>query len=306
MIARSIYQHSRRNQGPFLAINCAALPESLLESELFGHEQGSFTGADKRRIGKFEQVDGGTIFLDEIGDMTPATQSKVLRLLQDGTFERVGSNETMRVDVRVIAATNRDLESLVKEGEFREDLFYRLHVFTIDLPALRNRTDDIPILTEHFVRLFHGELGKHVRSIAPDAMETLLQHDWPGNVRELQSAIKHALVRNVGEVLTKDSLPTSCRSGLQRPSDQQSSPLDVDGIQLYVRSLLAEGYPDIYQKLHSEIDRIFLPEVLAHVGGSQAQASEVLGIARSTLRIKINDLGLKFEKRLKAESDRDD
>ena len=217
MIARAIYQHSRRSKGPFLAINCAALPESLLESELFGHERGSFTGADKRRIGKFEQVDGGTIFLDEIGDMTPATQSKVLRLLQDGTFERVGSNETMRVDVRAIAATNRNLETLVKEGEFREDLFYRLHVFTIELPALRDRADDIPILVEHFIKLFNCELGKNVRSIAPDAMQMLLQHDWPGNVRELQSAIKHALVRNVGEVLTVDSFPASCRSPAAPP-----------------------------------------------------------------------------------------
>ena len=217
MIARSIYQHSRRSQGPFLAINCAALPESLLESELFGHERGSFTGADKRRIGKFEQVDGGTIFLDEIGDMTPATQAKVLRLLQDGTFERVGSNETMQVDVRVIAATNRNLELLVEEGEFREDLFYRLDVFAIELPALRDRTDDIPILVEHFIKLFNRQLGKDVRSIAPDAMQTLVQYDWPGNVRELQSAIKHALVRNAGEVLMEDSLPTRCRGPLHRP-----------------------------------------------------------------------------------------
>ena len=306
MIARSIYQHSRRSQGPFLAINCAALPESLLESELFGHERGSFTGADKRRIGKFEQVDGGTIFLDEIGDMTPATQAKVLRLLQDGTFERVGSNETMQVDVRVIAATNRNLELLVEEGDFREDLFYRLHVFAIELPALRDRTDDIPILVEHFIKLFNRQLGKDVRSIAPDAMQTLVQYDWPGNVRELQSAIKHALVRNVGEVLTVDSLPTRCRGPLQRPDSEPSSPLDVDGIREYVRSLLAEDYPDIYQKLHSEIDRILLPEVLDHVGGNQAHASEVLGMARSTLRIKISDLGLTFEKHVKPESGRED
>ena len=249
MIARAIYQHSRRSKGPFLAINCAALPESLLESELFGHERGSFTGADKRRIGKFEQVDGGTIFLDEIGDMTPATQSKVLRLLQDGTFERVGSNETMRVDVRAIAATNRNLETLVKEGEFREDLFYRLHVFTIELPALRDRADDIPILVEHFIKLFNCELGKNVRSIAPDAMQMLLQHDWPGNVRELQSAIKHALVRNVGEVLTVDSFPASCRGPLHRPDESISSPLDVEGIRQYVRELLGENHPDIYHSV---------------------------------------------------------
>ncbi len=299
MIARSIYQHSRRSQGPFLAINCAALPESLLESELFGHERGSFTGADKRRIGKFEQVDGGTIFLDEIGDMTPATQAKVLRLLQDGTFERVGSNDTMQVDVRVIAATNRKLELLVEEGDFREDLFYRLNVFAIELPALRDRADDIPILVEHFIKLFNRDLGKDVRSIAPDAMQTLIRHDWPGNIRELQSAIKHALVRNAGEVLMQDSLPARCRGSLHRPDSQPSSPLEVDSIRAHVRALLAENSPDLYQTLHSEIDRILLPEVLDLVEGNQAQASEILGIARSTLRIKINDLGLRFEKRVK-------
>ena len=206
MVARATFHHSRRNKGPFLAINCAALPETLLESELFGHERGSFTGADNRRIGKFEQVDGGTIFLDEIGDMTSATQSKVLRLLQDGTFERVGSNETIRVDVRVIAATNKDLEKMVEEGDFRQDLYYRLKVFTIELPSLRQRTDDLSLLVEHFIRLFNPELGKNVRSIAPEAMRMLEQHEWPGNIRELQSAMKYALVRCVGQVLTVDCL----------------------------------------------------------------------------------------------------
>jgi len=168
MVARAIYQHSQRSKGPFLAINCAALPESLLESELFGHERGSFTGADRRRIGKFEQVNGGTIFLDEIGDMTPATQSKVLRLLQEGTFERVGSNETVHVDVRVIAATNRNLAALVEEGEFREDLYYRLRVITIELPSLKSRNGDLPILIEHLISLFNADLGKNVRSISPE------------------------------------------------------------------------------------------------------------------------------------------
>lgn len=306
MVARAIYQHSRRNKGPFLAINCAALPETLLESELFGHERGSFTGADRRRIGKFEQVNGGTIFLDEIGDMTSATQSKVLRLLQDGTFERVGSNDTVRVDVRVIAATNKKLESQVKDGAFREDLFYRLRVFAIDLPPLRKRADDIPILVEHFVRQFNQEQGKNVRSIAPDAMQMLQRYDWPGNVRELQSAVKNAMVRSVGEVLTADFFPETCRSSLPSPDTDTRSPIDVDGIRQHVRTLLAENRPDIYHKLHNEIDRILLPEVLDHVGGNQAQASELLGIARSTLRTKISDLGLTFEKRLKAETDLND
>lgn len=303
MVARSIYQHSRRSTGPFLAINCAALTETLLESELFGHERGAFTGADRRRVGKFEQVDKGTIFLDEIGDMTPATQSKVLRLLQEGTFERVGSNETIQVDVRIIAATNRKLLEMVKEGTFREDLFYRLSVFTIELPPLRRRVDDIPIIVEHFINVFNRDLGKRIRSIAPDAMAILKQYQWPGNVRELQSAVKHALVRNVGAVLTADSLPNSCRNAQTGPSEHVSSSLDVESIRLFVQSLLSTHQSDLYQHLHSDIDRILLPEVLSHVDGNQAQASEILGIARSTLRTRISDLNLVFEKRLKTDSD---
>lgn len=305
MVARAIYQYSRRSKEPFLAINCAALPESILESELFGHERGSFTGADRRRIGKFEQMDGGTIFLDEIGDMSGATQSKVLRLLQDGTFQRVGSNETIRVDVRVIAATNKNLERMVEEGEFRQDLYYRLNVFTIELPPLRERPDDLALLVEHFIKLFSRELGKSVNSIASDAMQLLHRYDWPGNVRELQSAIKHALVRSVGQVITADCLPATCWEPTTDGPEEAESPIDAASIRQFVRELLTEDRNDIYHKLHSEVDRILLPEILDHVGGNQAQASELLGIARSTLRTKIADLGLRFEKRLKAESSRD-
>ena len=303
MIARAIFQHSRRSNGPFLAINCAALAESLLESELFGHERGSFTGADKRRIGKFEQVNKGTIFLDEIGDMTPATQAKVLRLLQDGTFERVGSNETVHSDVRVIAATNRILTDEVKAGKFREDLYYRLSVFTIELPPLRDRKVDIPIFVEYFINLFNRDLDKRVRSVAPEAMAILENYSWPGNVRELQSAMKHALVRNVGEVLTKDSLPATCRGPLGIDLRSNSSGLDAENIQQFINELISSEDPNLYQRIHNEIDRILLPEILSHVDGNQAQASEILGIARSTLRTKISDLGLTFEKRLKTESD---
>jgi two-component system nitrogen regulation response regulator GlnG len=306
MVARAIYHHSRRNKGPFLAINCAALPDAILESELFGHERGSFTGADRRRIGKFEQVDGGTIFLDEIGDMSAATQSKVLRLLQDGTFQRVGGNETIRVDVRVIAATNKDLEKMVDEDDFRLDLYYRLKVFTIDLPSLRARRDDLPLLVEHFLKLFNRDLGKSVSSISPDAIRVLQQYAWPGNVRELESAIKHALVHSVGQVITTDCLPAACLERHSFLSEKCTSLIDAASIRQFLRDLLSEERGDIYHKLHSEVDRILLPEVLNHVGGNQAQASELLGIARSTLRIKIGDLGLKFEKRLNADSGRKD
>ena len=310
MVARAIYQHSRRADRRFLAINCAALPENLLESELFGHERGSFTGAERRRIGKFEQAHRGTIFLDEIGDMTPATQAKVLRLLQDGSFERVGDNETIKVDVRVIAATNRDLLQMVKDGDFREDLYYRLSVFMIQLPPLRNRDEDIPVLVEHFVNLFSRDMQKQIRSIAPDAMKQLQQYPWPGNVRELQSAIKHALVRNVGEVLTAASLPAASRGdGTQSNARFDSeSKLVAAKIDQFAEELLSDDPPsndpaNIYYAVHSEVDRILLPVVLNHTDGNQAQASELLGIARSTLRSKIADLGLTFEKRLKGDSD---
>ncbi len=215
LVARAIYQHSRRSTAPFLAINCAAIPEMLLESELFGHERGAFTSADRRRLGKFEQADGGTIFLDEIGDMTSATQAKVLRLLQEQRFERLGDNETIQTDVRVLAATNQNLEALVAAGRFRKDLLYRLNGFAIHLPPLRARKEDLPLLVEHFVRLFNRKLGKHVEAVSPEALEILEAHDWPGNVRELQSAIRYALVHVSGEVLTPDCLPQNLRAGLR-------------------------------------------------------------------------------------------
>src|SRR6478672_10157026 len=211
LVARAVYHYSDRSRGPFLAINCAAIPENLLESELFGHEKGAFTGADRRRIGKFEQCRGGTLFLDEIGDMTPLTQTKILRVLQGQQFERVGGNEPIKADVRVVAATNRDLEAMVTEGAFRGDLYYRLNVFTIRLPALRERGDDLPLLAEHFVRRFGPELRKEVRAIAPEAMELLRRYPWPGNVRELQSVIKQALLQATGPVLLPEFLPAALR-----------------------------------------------------------------------------------------------
>src|SRR5205823_2581615 len=186
---------------------CAAIPENLLESELFGHEKGAFTGATQRRIGKFEQATGGTLFLDEIGDMPPALQAKILRLLQDQTFERVGGNETIRTDVRLIAATHRDLKALSEEGKFRADLYYRLGVFTIHLPPLRERGDDLPLLVRYYLRRFSGELGREVRDAAPEALERLRRHPWPGNIRELQSVLKQALLQARGTTLLPAFLP---------------------------------------------------------------------------------------------------
>src|SRR5437868_724302 len=207
MVARAIYQHGHRAKAPFLALNCAAIPESLLESELFGHEKGAFTGADRRRIGKFEQCNGGTLFLDEIGDMPLASQGKILRLLQEQTFERVGGNETIRTDVRLIAATHRDLQAYAAEGKFRPDLYYRLGVFTIHLPALRERGDDLSLLVQFYLRRVSRELGRDVRGVAPEVLARLRSHSWPGNVRELQSVLKQAILRAHGPVLLPEFLP---------------------------------------------------------------------------------------------------
>src|SRR5438874_7643155 len=207
LVACAIYQHSLRSKAPFLVLNCAAIPESLLESELFGHEKGAFTGADRRRIGKFEQVSGGTLFLDEIGDMPLALQAKILRLLQEQAFERVGGNETIRTDVRLIAASHRDLKACSAEGRFRPDLYYRLGVFTIHLPPLRERGDDVPVLVRHYLRRFSRELGREVREVAPEALDRLRAHSWPGNIRELQSILKQALLQDSGTVLIPAFLP---------------------------------------------------------------------------------------------------
>src|SRR6476660_5676083 len=207
LVARAIYQHGPRAKAPFLALNCAAIPEQLLESELCGHEKGAFTGADRRRIGKFEQCNGGTLFLDEIGDMPPATQAKVLRILQDQEFVRVGGDETIRTDVRLIAATHHDLTQWSDEGKFRPDLYYRLGVFTIHLPPLRERGEDLPLLVGHFMRRFSLELGREINEVAPESLDRLREYHWPGNIRELQSVLKQALLQASGCVLLSTFLP---------------------------------------------------------------------------------------------------
>ncbi len=289
LVARAIYSHSQRSKKPFLAINCAAIPESLLESELFGHERGAFTGADRRRIGKFEQADHGTIFLDEIGDMSLATQAKILRLLQDGRFERVGGNETISTDVRIIAATNQDLEGLVSQGRFREDLYYRLKVFGIQLPPLRKRMDDLPLLVDHFARLASRELNKPIRTAPPETMEILKAYDWPGNVRELQSAIKYAFVQATGDVLAPDWLPENVKRGSSpdlRDSQSETAAKILDVAALADR-LVHAGSNDVYRQVHAEVDRILLRRILDHFEDNQVLASQSLGISRTTLRSKV-------------------
>jgi two-component system, NtrC family, nitrogen regulation response regulator GlnG len=301
LVARAIYHYSRRDKAAFLAINCAAIPETLLESELFGHEKGAFTGADRKRIGKFEQCNGGTLFLDEIGDMTPLTQTKILRVLQGQEFERVGGNERIKADVRVIAATNRDLEKMVAEGTFRGDLYYRLNVFTIKLPALRERGEDLPLLAEHFVRRFGGELKKAVRGIAPEAMELLRAYPWPGNVRELQSVIKQALLQTTGPVVLPEFLPAVLRGQGKGAAGPEAPGFDYGGLTAFIQDQLRAGSTTLYSDYQALTDKYLLAEVLRHTAGNLSQASRFLGITRATLRTKLNALDIPVERPTSAE-----
>jgi two-component system nitrogen regulation response regulator GlnG len=291
LVARAIYQHSSRSTAPFLALNCAAIPENLLESELFGHERGAFTGADRRRIGKFEQCNGGTVLLDEIGDMPLALQAKILRLLQDQTFERLGGNETIRTDVRLIASTHRDLRVRAAEDKFRPDLYYRLGVFTIQLPPLRDRLEDLPILVQHYLRRFSAELGREVREIAPEAMARLRAYPWPGNIRELQSVLRQALLRASGTVLLPAFLPDL--SGI--PSVRPSAPAIVEplfDLERFIRQRLAPLTHDLSAETHREVDRLLMTLALEYTHGNHRDAAKLLGISRQTMRVKLRALGL--------------
>jgi two-component system, NtrC family, nitrogen regulation response regulator GlnG len=301
LVARALYHHSKRADQPFLAINCAAIPEALLESELFGHEKGAFTGAVQRRIGKFEQCDGGTLFLDEIGDMAPALQAKMLRVLQEQSFERLGSNDTVQTRVRVLAATNQELEKLVNEGRFRKDLYYRLKGITVRVPALREHADDIPELAHYFLFRFNRELGKELRGFAPETLELLQAYSWPGNVREMQGMIREAMLRATGHVL----LPEFFTEALHTPqvparSRPDSSP-DFD-LTALVGPMLQRGEEGIYDRVVAALDRVLLPWVLRHTQGRQTLASQLLGLSRGTLRQKLRNLGLAIDRVLTDES----
>jgi DNA-binding NtrC family response regulator len=300
LVARAIYQHSARAKAPFLALNCAAIPENLLETELFGHEKGAFTGADRRRIGKFEQCKGGTILLDEIGDMPLALQAKMLRLLQEQAFERVGGNETLKTDVRVIASTHRDLQARAAEEKFRSDLYYRLSVFTIHLPPLRERGDDLAALAEHFARRFGRELGRDVREIAPAAIARLEAHSWPGNVRELQSVIKQALLASSGPVLLPAFLPNLTSAAGKSATGRPDIELDVGA---FIRGQLTSEARDVYAETHNRVDRLLLAEALEFTGGNLRRAAAVLGISRQTLRMKLRALGLHVTHSVESDDD---
>lgn len=288
LVAKAIFCHSSRSERPFLAINCAALTETLLESELFGHERGAFTGAERQRLGAFERAHGGTLFLDELGDMSHATQAKVLRVLQDGCFERVGGAETIHSDLRIIAATNQQLEEKILAGEFRTDLLYRLNGFSITLPPLRDRLEDLPLLIDHFLRASNKELNSQATRFSPDALEVLSCHDWPGNVRELQSAVRYAVVHCVGEVITPEFLPDSCRSA---PPAEGAAREDLT-LKDFVCQQIDQGGVDVYRRLIGDFDAVVVEEAMRRVGGNQLQASERLGISRTTLRAKLDRLDL--------------
>jgi DNA-binding NtrC family response regulator len=267
LVANAIHQRSPRARGPFIKLHCAALAESLLESELFGHERGAFTGAVGRRDGRFQVADGGTLFLDEIGEISPAIQVKLLRFLQEREFERVGGSQTISVDVRVIAATNKNLIDEVKAGRFREDLYYRLNVVTIDMPPLRERKSDVPALARFFVDKFARANDKTIESIAPEALEAMVGYDWPGNVRELENAIERAVVMAASPVLEPKYLPTSVRPTAKGP----------------------EGAPPVPGSTMAEIERHAILTTLEATGGSTSKAAEMLGISARTIQYRLHD-----------------
>lgn len=293
LVAQAIQQHSPRSDAPYLAVNCAAIPEPLLESELFGHEKGAFTGADSKRIGKFEQCSGGTLFLDEVGDMTPVMQSKVLRVLQEGRFERVGGNKTIETDVRIIAATNRNLEQMVTDGHFRADLYYRLNVFSIQLPPLRERVEDIPLLVDYFLGRCCRELDRSPCKASPDAMEILRRYSWPGNVRQLQSVLKRAVLQVGGPVLTPESLPTELLNRKVRALTLND----------FIEERLQAGSTSLHAEAIAFMERLTLTKVLRHTGGNQSQAARILNITRGTLRSKIRELSITIHQAVQVDSD---
>jgi len=272
LVAAALHRASTRAQQPLVRLNCAALSESLLESELFGHERGAFTGAVGRREGRFKQADGGTLFLDEVGEIPAATQVKLLRFLQEREFERVGGNETLKVDVRVVAATNVDLEDRVRRGQFREDLFYRLNVIRVDVPPLRDRRTDVPLLAGFFLRRYAQENGKRIAGFSEEAMQRLMAWSWPGNVRELEHAVERAVVLCRGERIEVEQLP---------------GPMTVGS----TRSKEGEGRPVIPGSSIAELERYAILETLRAVGGSTSKAAKILGVSARKIQYKLHEYG---------------
>jgi two-component system, NtrC family, nitrogen regulation response regulator GlnG len=297
LVARAIHRNSKRRSNAFLSVNCAALPETLLESELFGHEKGAFTGAYYKRIGKFEQADNGSLFLDEIGDMSMLTQSKLLRVLQEKCFERVGGNESIKVDVRIIAATNKSLVQAMKEGAFRVDLFYRLKVVSVFIPPLRERRGDITLLAEHFMKKFSQSLAVPPKELSKKTLQCLTKYNWPGNVRELENNIHTAMVMSKNEVLQPEDFPSLTEENPKLEVDLTTLQNDytetfkkiVDPI---MAKLIANSPGQIYHFLESALERAVMSSCLKHFEGNQVKTSETLGISRNTLRDRISKYNL--------------
>ena len=290
LLARAIYYHSKRKDKPFFVINSAAIPETLLESELFGYEKGAFTDARERRIGKLEQCNGGTLFLDEIGDMPLSIQTKLLRALEDKSFERLGSNKTVKVDIRLITATNKNLESLIREGKFREDLFYRLNVVSIPIPPLRERKEDIPRLVEYFLTKYGREFNKKGVTLSESALAVLERYDWPGNVRELENTIKKALIFSKSAVILPEGIfiPEYLREGKKQISVYLQELLPD-----LVKNGLKRESGNLYKEIIEEVERALFIETLKQVNGNQSEAAKILGISRPTLKDKIDKFGLR-------------
>ena len=293
LVARALYSHSRRADKPFLAVNCAAIPEQLLESELFGHEAGAYTGATRRRIGKFEQCGGGTLFLDEIGDMPASLQAKILRVLQEQRFERIGGNELIQTHVRVLAATNQDLPKMIAEARFRKDLFYRLNAVTIQVPPLRLRLQDVAELAHYFLFKFNRELGMDLRGFAPEVLERFQAYDWPGNVRELQGAIKQAMLNASGHLIVPEFLAESL---LHKPARETAVITDFPNVSALIDRLLPDSDGQLYDRVIAAVERVLFAQILEHTHGNQGKACELLGLNRSTLRHRLRTLGLALDK----------
>ena len=295
LVARAIHHHSRRSGKPFVPVSCAAIPATLLESELFGHERGAFTDARERRQGKFELAHGGTLFFDEIGDMEAELQTKLLRVLQERSFERIGGSERLRVDVRVIAATNRDLQAAIREGRFREDLYYRLNVVTLGIPPLRERLGDIPLLADHFLAKYEAELGE--RTLSREVLASLMGYSWPGNVRELENVIQRAMVMATGGVILPEHLPIEPVSAPVPAGDPTLEEIVRRKLMECVQGISQHPQANLYSLIVGLVERPLLIEVLKETGGNQLRAAQLLGINRNTLRKKLREHGIDAHQR---------
>ena len=290
VVARALHQHSPRSEGPFVAINAAAIPSELLESELFGHEKGSFTGAHARRPGRFEEAAGGTLFLDEIGDMPSPLQTRLLRVLAEGDYHRVGGRDLLRADVRVLTATHQDLQRNIAEGSFREDLYHRLNVISIELPPLRERSDDIPLLARHFLRQAAKEMGLEEKYLSPETILALQKKAWPGNVRQLQNLCQQLCVMAPGEQILPEDLPASLKG---KDPVGESSDSWSGALQGWTRKALFRGQTDLMNEARTELEKIILDCALEYTGGKRVEAARLLGLGRNTLTRKLKELAEK-------------